>query len=69
MKKICPICEGSGQLSSFKGVSRFLLSWEECPECGGLGLVQGTRTGAEKTAEGKRPDKVGTAKKSRSDEK
>jgi DnaJ-class molecular chaperone len=39
MKKICPICHGSGQLSSFKGVSRFLLSWEECPECGGLGHI------------------------------
>lgn len=21
------------------GVSRFLLSWEECPECGGLGYI------------------------------
>lgn len=39
MKKICQICNGSGQLSSFKGVSRFLLSWEECPECGGLGYI------------------------------
>jgi len=38
-KKICPICNGSGQLSSFKGVSRFLLSWEECPECDGLGYI------------------------------
>jgi len=39
MKKVCEICNGSGQLSSFKGVSRFLLSWEECPECGGLGYI------------------------------
>ncbi|MBU4262071.1 MAG: hypothetical protein KKC76_09395 [Proteobacteria bacterium] len=39
MKKICEICNGSGQLSSFMGVSRFLLSWEECPECAGLGYI------------------------------
>jgi DnaJ-class molecular chaperone len=37
MKKTCEICGGSGQISYFKGVSRFLLSWEECPECLGLG--------------------------------
>ncbi|MEW6290877.1 MAG: hypothetical protein AB1545_13590 [Thermodesulfobacteriota bacterium] len=36
-KSICQLCNGSGQISSFLGVSRFLLSWEECPECGGLG--------------------------------
>jgi DnaJ-class molecular chaperone len=36
---ICQMCNGSGQLSLFKGVSRFLLSWEECPECGGLGYI------------------------------
>jgi DnaJ-class molecular chaperone len=34
----CPFCGGSGQLSSFKGVSRFLLTVEECPECMGLGF-------------------------------
>ncbi|MCK9295012.1 MAG: hypothetical protein M0P70_07990 [Desulfobulbaceae bacterium] len=39
MKKTCDICNGSGQLSSFKGVSRFLLSWEECPQCAGLGYL------------------------------
>ena len=39
MKKTCEICNGSGQLSSFKGVSRFLLSWEECPQCAGLGYL------------------------------
>lgn len=37
MKKTCEICNGSGQVSYFKGVSRFLVSWEECPECAGLG--------------------------------
>ena len=39
MKKICEVCEGSGQISYFKGVSRFVVSWDECPECGGLGFV------------------------------
>ena len=39
MKKECGMCAGSGQLTHFQGVSRFLLSWEECPECGGFGFV------------------------------
>ncbi len=38
-KKPCQTCGGSGQISGFQGVSRFLLSWEECPECCGLGYV------------------------------
>jgi DnaJ-class molecular chaperone len=37
MKKTCEICSGTGQISFFKGVSRFLLSREECPECCGTG--------------------------------
>jgi DnaJ-class molecular chaperone len=38
-KKTCKLCNGSGQISYFKGVSRFLLSEEECPECGGMGFT------------------------------
>jgi len=38
MKQICLNCNGTGQISFFKGVSRFLLSCEECPECAGLGF-------------------------------
>ena len=38
MKKTCEICDGTGQVSYFKGVSRFLLSWEDCPECNGSGI-------------------------------
>lgn len=38
-QKICETCHGSGQVSYFKGVSRFLLSSEECPECAGLGFI------------------------------
>jgi len=36
-KKMCDVCGGSGQTSFFKGVSRFLLSVEECAECAGTG--------------------------------
>lgn len=39
IKKSCEFCDGTGQISSFKGVSRFLLSTEECPQCAGLGFL------------------------------
>ena len=39
MKKTCDICGGSGQVSFFKGVSRFLLSVEECDLCNGTGYT------------------------------
>ena len=45
----CDICEGSGQVCSFKGASRFVLTWEDCPICGGLGVIP-QETDAEKTA-------------------
>ena len=34
---ICSVCGGTGQVSFFQGVSRFLLTTEECPECAGTG--------------------------------
>ncbi len=34
----CEFCNGTGEIPSFKGVSRFLLSREECPACCGSGL-------------------------------
>jgi len=37
--KPCDICEGSGEISFFKGVSRFLLSHEVCPACDGAGYI------------------------------
>jgi hypothetical protein len=35
----CPVCLGSGQITYFKGVSRFVLSHEDCPECLGMGFL------------------------------
>ncbi len=40
MKKTCEICEGSGQVSFFGGVSRFVITWEDCPQCCGAGFVE-----------------------------
>jgi DnaJ-class molecular chaperone len=37
-KIVCEFCGGTGQLSFFKGESRFLLSTEECSECAGTGF-------------------------------
>jgi DnaJ-class molecular chaperone len=39
MKKECPVCLGSGELSYFKGISRFVLSQMDCPECAGMGFI------------------------------
>lgn len=36
-KSVCNTCGGSGEIGSFKGESRFLLTMEECPACSGLG--------------------------------
>jgi len=38
-KRICEICGGTGQVSFFQGVSRFLLSTDECDACAGTGLL------------------------------
>ena len=35
----CPGCGGSGQTSYFGGESRFMLTWEDCPDCCGTGVV------------------------------
>jgi DnaJ-class molecular chaperone len=35
----CPGCGGSGQTSYFGGESRFMLTWEDCPDCCGTGIV------------------------------
>lgn len=58
MSKICDICGGSGQISFFQGVSRFLLTVEECPNCAGTGRELEPDAPAEK----KRKDKKGNNK-------
>lgn len=55
-QKICESCHGSGQVSCFKGVSRFLLSTEECPECGGLGFIPPAGAAAKKSSKRKVKD-------------
>ena len=39
MKKTCDTCGGTGQIQHFQGVSRFLLTTEECPACSGFGYA------------------------------
>lgn len=56
MKETCKSCGGTGQISYFQGVSRFLLTTEECPECAGLGRCLST---VEKMAEVDEKDKGG----------
>ena len=35
-KKVCKTCDGSGQISYFQKVSRFLIAENDCPERGGM---------------------------------
>jgi hypothetical protein len=46
MERKCELCNGTGQYGYFKGESRFLLSWEECPACCGTGLADATSESA-----------------------
>lgn len=39
-KKTCDGCGGSGQISFFRGVSRFVMDWDDCPDCSGTGYVE-----------------------------
>jgi DnaJ-class molecular chaperone len=39
MQKPCKACDGGGEIAYFRGISRFLLSWKDCPACDGLGYV------------------------------
>lgn len=38
-QKPCPGCGGSGQTAYFGGESRFMLTWEDCPDCHGTGII------------------------------
>ncbi|MDW7771355.1 MAG: hypothetical protein SCH71_00535 [Desulfobulbaceae bacterium] len=59
IKKTCPSCGGSGQICFFQGVSRFLLTMEECPECIGIGYLQKEVNAGERKREnsGNKPDR------------
>jgi len=41
LKKSTPCigCGGSGQTSFFGGASRFMFTWEDCPDCYGTGIT------------------------------
>ena len=39
MKKVCDSCGGSGQIGFFQGESRFIITWDECVECNGTGML------------------------------
>ena len=62
-KKICDICGGIGQVSYFKGVSRFLLSTEECVECAGTGFYLNSDPEKAKNEKAGKKKKSGTKKK------
>ncbi|MDJ0624610.1 MAG: hypothetical protein QNJ17_16725 [Desulfocapsaceae bacterium] len=40
MDDVCDICGGTGQIGIFRGLSRFIMTYEECPECYGTGMNQ-----------------------------
>ncbi|MBC8209109.1 MAG: hypothetical protein H8E79_08090 [Desulfobulbaceae bacterium] len=61
----CPICEGTGEVSRFGGVSRFFLSNEPCPHCLGLGQIDEGEShddtqDVQKSDPGQNPDKPNT---------
>lgn len=39
-KRTCDCCGGSGQISFFRGVSRFVMDWDDCPDCLGTGYIE-----------------------------
>jgi len=65
MKRECEFCAGSGQISYFKGVSRFLLSVEDCPECCGLGVIVSTDENETKKSTGKKSASVSAKQQKR----
>lgn len=59
IRKTCGTCGGSGQISFFRGVSRFVMDWDECPECNGTGHVTPTSPGPdEKNGNLSEPDRA-----------
>ncbi len=37
--KSCEGCGGTGQTGFFAGESRFVITWDECPDCCGTGVI------------------------------
>lgn len=60
MNKPCEACDGSGQITFFQGASRFLMSWEECPVCGGLGSIPEQNEEKKREREEEAPDETST---------
>jgi hypothetical protein len=54
--KRCELCAGTGDVTFFKGESRFLLSREECDACCGTGYVETQSETAEETHEDETDD-------------
>ncbi len=50
MEEVCDICGGTGQLGIFRGLSRFIMTYEECPECYGTGIHQNDGDDQERTS-------------------
>lgn len=50
-KAPCNGCGGSGQISFFRGVSRFVMDWEDCPDCLGTGLAPSSKDDSPEQAE------------------
>ncbi len=60
MKKTCDTCGGSGQTGHFQGVSRFVITWEDCTECLGTGFIDTAETTDETSkSNDKEEDKAG----------
>lgn len=52
MDNVCDICGGTGQIGIFRGLSRFIMTYEECPECYGTGIKQSEGDDKNTTAPG-----------------
>jgi len=63
MKKECSTCGGTGQIGFFQGVSRFLLSWEECPQCCGTGFADQGKSALSRQQKYGAENKTGSEKK------
>ncbi len=40
VRSTCNGCGGTGQIGFFRGVSRFVMDWDDCPDCHGTGITE-----------------------------